>query len=221
MSRVIQPQGIRGSLKWIQRGVNTNPDMFTAAVLEKIPGAKSVSWRSPLADDGYAEYRDGEFLTQIGAQHLRERLEQFWPRLGPQWDALGVTDSGDVLLVEAKAHIDELCSPGTAAGEISRPRIEEALAKTIAALGAKPKSDWADVFYQYANRLAHLHFLLDAEVSAWLVLVNFVDDTEMNGPLDAREWEAAYRVVNHVLGINNRAPLMRRVVHVYPNVHAL
>ena len=43
----------------------------------------------------------------------------------------------------------------------------------------------------------------------------------MRGPLDSREWEAAYRVVDYVMGIKQSAPLMRHVLHVYPDVREL
>jgi hypothetical protein len=221
VSRIAQPEGKRGSLKWIQRCVDVHREVFDKAVLEKLAGAKSVTWRSPLKGDDFAEYRDGDFLKLLGLESLVEKLSAFWPKQGPQWDALGVSDNGDILLVEAKAHIAELCSPGTDAGEASRAKIEAALKGTIEALGAKPKSDWTETFYQYANRLAHLRFLREADVPAWLVLVNFVGDEDMNGPLNAREWEAAYQVVDHVLGINKRTPLMRYVLHVYPDVRSL
>jgi hypothetical protein len=220
MTRITQPAGERGSLKWIQRFVNEMPEQIDQPILQGLSGSKKIEWRSPLASDSFAEYRDADFLKLLGLENLSNDLREFWPNLGPQWDALGVSDKGDVLLVEAKAHIDEMCSPGTAAGDKSRAQIRLALDQTIEALEAKPKTDWTDTFYQYANRLAHLHFLRSHGVSAWLVLVGFVGDTDMDGPLDAREWQAAYRVADHVLGIKQRSPLMRFVLHVHPDVRA-
>jgi hypothetical protein len=221
MTRVVQPQGVRGSLRWIQRAINQSSEVLDAPILECLTGAHAIAWRSPLEADGFAEYRDDDFLGLVGLESLSGKLRNFWPQRGPQWDALGVSDMGHVLLVEAKAHIDELCSPGTDAGPLSRAKIEVALAATIAALEAAPRANWAEVFYQYANRLAHLHFLRSAGVDAWLVLANFIGDTDMSGPVDAREWKAAYRVVDHVLGIKRRSPLMRHVIHVYPDVAGL
>ena len=222
MSRIVQRRGVRGSLKWIQSCVNAHPHALDTAILAQLPKAKTLTWRSPLVADEFAEYRDGAFLARLGLDRLTSELAAFWPQRGPQWDALGISDAGDILLVEAKAHIDELCSPASAAkAEASTALIRTSLAQTVAALGATPKSNWIDTFYQYANRLAHLHFLRSANVPAWLVLVNFIGDDEMGGPRTAREWEAAYRIVNHVLGIREKAPLMRRVLHVYPDVKAL
>lgn len=221
MSRYPQPRGMRGSLKWIQRAVNANSAILDAAILPGLRGATSLTWLSPLAADDFAEYRDMAFLARLGLEPLVPPLKEFWPRHGPQWDALARSDAGDVLLIEAKAHIDEMCSPGTAAGPESRARIEAALASIVAANEALPKASWCDAFYQLANRLAHLHFLREQGVRAWLVLVNFIHDDDMKGPATPAEWEAAYRVALHVMGISGRAPLLRHVLHVYPDVRAL
>ena len=220
MSRIPQPSGTRGSLKWIQACVNSKPDILNREILPRI-GASKIEWRSPLASDDYAEYRDNMFLERLGLPRLESALRDFWPQRGPQWDALALSDNGDVLLIEAKAHIDELCSPGTAASEESRARIEAALDRAISACGAKPKVKWTEAFYQLANRLAHLHFLRANGVPAWLVLVNFVRDSEMKGPNAQAEWEAAYRVVHHVMGLRADHPLSRHVLHVYPDIRVL
>ncbi len=217
MSRVAQPTGTRGSLKWIQKVVNAHPALLDRMLLPTL-GARRIEWLSPLAADDFAEYRDRDFLVHLGLGDLGDALSTFWPERGPQWDALACSDASDVILVEAKAHIDELCSPPTKAGEASRQRIETALKQATAALGVSPRGAWTDVFYQLANRLAHLHFLRRNGVAAWLVLINFVGDTEMGGPTNAAEWEAAYRIVNHVMGLGARHRLAPYVVHLYPDV---
>ncbi len=215
MSRVDQPEGARGSLKWIQRAVNDRTSVLDGALLPMLKGAHSIGWRSPLRNDHFAEYRDAAFLKLVGLSEWSDALAQYWPQRGPQWDALGVSDRGDVLLIEAKAHLAEICSPATQASKESRGKIEAALAATAHAFGAKPRAAWSEAFYQLANRLAHLHFLRNNEVPAWLVLVNFIGDADMKGPRTAAEWEAAYHVVYHVMGIDVRASPMKNVLHVY------
>lgn len=221
MTRVTQPAGQRGSLKWIQRAVNLRPALLDDQILAARGGGGAVRWVSPRADDDYAEYRDRSFLERIGHAGLADRLADFWPSRGPQWDALATTDSGAVLLVEAKAHINELCSPGSSAAGDSRRQIEQALSVTASHMGARPLAPWIDAFYQLANRLAHLHFLRDKGVDARLVLVNFTGDADMNGPSTPAEWEAAYKVVYHVMGIPARNPLEKFVHHLYPPVAEL
>ncbi|HRO04833.1 MAG TPA: hypothetical protein PLS69_14635, partial [Terricaulis sp.] len=84
-----------------------------------------------------------------------------------------------------------------------------------------PKAPWAEAFYQLANRLALLWFLRSRGQAAWLLLVNFVGDHEMKGPKSAAEWEAAYLVAWHVMGLPSRHPLSNYVLHLHPPVASL
>lgn len=219
MTRVVQPAGERGSLRWIQRAIAENWQSLEAPILARLPAAKHIEWRSPLARDDFAEYRDGSFLDLLGLGALKPELAEFWPAGGPQWDALARTDNGEILLIEAKAHIAEMCSPGTSAGPQSRAIISERLAACAERLGArKQHAPWTEHFYQLANRLAHLQFLRDHGVPAHLVLVNFVNDSEMGGPSSPEVWEAAYQVAFHVMGLGKRHALSKYLVEVFPAV---
>lgn len=221
MTRVRQPQGTRGSLKWIQRAVNCRADGLAREFDLVMGDAGQVRWLSPRAEDDYAEYRDSSFLDLIGHPELTGKLADFWPRKGPQWDAVGKGEAGSVLLIEAKAHVGEILSPPSAAGIESRRKIQDALQATALYMGSTPKAPWIDTFYQLANRYAHLHFLRSNGVDARLVLVNFINDEDMGGPKSAGEWKAAYQVVDHVMGIAAGNPLGRHVFHIYPSVSDL
>ena len=212
--RAVQPPGARGSLKWLQVAVNDRPDLLDH------PAIGRVEWRSPLRLDDYAEYRDRAFLDCVGIARLNDRLTGFWPTRGPQWDALGVTDGG-IVLVEAKAHLGELLSPPTAAGMASRARIDAAFAATQAAIGATPATDWCTAYYQLANRIAHLWFLRQIGVDARLLLVSFINDREMNGPDTVEVWDLAYAAAFASLGIGPDNALMAWVHHVHPDVRAM
>lgn len=221
MTRVSQPSGEKGSLKWIQRAVNLHPHALDRLIVDAGGISDRIEWLSPKGTDSFSEYRDDKFLDVIGHGNLKSRLANFWPRRGPQWDALAKSNAGQVLLVEAKAHIGEICSSGSGASEGSRLIIERSLSSTVKHMAAKPRAPWVETFYQLANRYAHLHFLREQGVDAWLVLVNFVDDDEMRGPKSAAEWRAAYQIVDHVMGIPKRHPLERFLLHIYPNVRGL
>lgn len=204
----------------MQRAVEEGWADLEGPILHHIPEAGRIDWRSPLRGDQYAEYRDAAFLRQLDLGHLADDLGRFWPRGGPQWDALGLTDSGQVLLVEAKAHIREFCSPPSQASEVSLGRIMSALRETAVALGVgEVQLDaWGRSFYQYTNRLAHLRWLRDQGVDAKLVLIGFTNDSDMPGTTTPEAWEAAYLVADHVLGLPGRHVLSRHVIHVYPDV---
>lgn len=219
--RVVQRLGTKGSLKWIQRAVNGRAEVLDAPILAAIPGASRIEWRSPLAGDDHAEYRDRAFLERVGAGDLAGELAGFWPSRGPQWDALGVTDQGDILLVEAKANLPEFHSPATQAGPVSRALIDKALAETAGAIGCVPAAPWAATHYQYANRLAHLWFLRSRGRKAWLVLVNFLGDAAVNGPEEIAAWEAEYYAADAAMGLPERHALSPFMIHLHPHVGLL
>jgi hypothetical protein len=198
MSRVVQPRAKRGSQRWVQEFVNNAPGVLDLAI-----GLGGIRWVSPRSDDGFAEYRDEAFLARLGVELRRRPLGTFWPRLGPQWDALGIAASGEAVLVEAKSHIGELFSSPTRAAGGSARLIRASLAETAASLGARPLADaWGGSLYQYANRLAHAHLLSRLNrVRARLVFLYFVGDRDMRGPETRAEWEAALQVVHGVLGL--------------------
>jgi hypothetical protein len=216
--RVIQDPGTKGSLKWIQRAINDAPDHFDSRVCSELPGVAGIEWLSPLAGDGFAEYRDESFLDRIGHPELSAAFGDFWPRRGPQWDALGRTDVGEVVLVEAKAHIREMLTEGCKAGEKSFDRISASLEMTAAALRATPLIKWTGVLYQTANRIAHLKFLVDHDVPARLVFVYFLDDNEMGGPTSIEEWQGAIELGRCLLGLPRQHLLSGRISHVFISI---
>tara|TARA_R100001369_G_scaffold84405_2_gene117262 strand:+ start:140 stop:781 length:642 start_codon:yes stop_codon:yes gene_type:complete len=212
---VAQPEGTRGSLKWLQRAIEQD-----GAMLRPVSLSGDIRWVSPLRVDDFAEYRDAAFLDVIGQGHLKTALADFWPRGGPQWDALGLMGDKPIL-VEAKAHIDEFFSPASQASERSLTKIRAALDSVSARLGAREGSDWTKVFFQYTNRIAHLDFLRAHNVDAHLLFVSFINDEDMNGPNSSLEWSGVFRSVDYALGLPKRHPLRPYIHHVFPDVNAL
>jgi len=215
MARLAQVKAKKGSQKWIQKLVNDYPGVLNARVWGalNLPSEENIEWLSPLKNDSYAEYRDEAFLDRLGIERGRVDLKQFWPRGGPQWDALGRSSSGKLLLVEAKSHISELISNLRAESTASARKIRESLDETKRHLGSKTDFDWTTIFYQYANRLAYLYFLRKNGVDAYLVFVYFVGDYEMESPATASEWRGAIKLVHACLGIG-RHPLKKHVLDV-------
>lgn len=223
--RYPQPPGRAGSQKWLQLMVNECPELLNAVVAPALgipPGA--IQWRSPLRADEYAEYRDDGVLRLLNLRlPHRGLVGDFWPERGPQWDALGQTDGGRIILVEAKAYIDEMRSGPSGAGRSSRRLIDASLRETQRFLGADEGVSWADSeFYQYANRLAHLYLLAQLNgLDAWLVMLYFRNDVAMGGPERIRHWEEAIAAEHAALGLPMQHPLAGRVAHLYPNVRDL
>ena len=211
--RAGQPEGQRGSLKWIQKAVEKRPDTLQPSDLGRI------NWLSPTRHDDFAEYRDEAFLRLLGLSHLDASLNDFWPRRGPQWDALG--KAGDsVVLVEAKAHIGEFLTPGSKASDRSLQKIDAAFAQVRRSLTATGATDWSVTYYQYANRIAHLWWLRKNGVDAHLLFVSFLGDSDpaIKGPRCKETWRAAYDAADYALGLKKNHKLSRFVHHVMPEV---
>lgn len=199
--RVPQPAGKKGSLKLIQ-GIAV-PDSGASKAIRAaldLPPTVSIDWRSPRANDAYAECRDGDVLALLGLEYLRAELKAFWPERGPQWDAIGTASDGTIILVEAKAHAGELAS-SCAAGAVSLEKIGRALDAAKSHYGAPADRDWLRHYYQYANRLAHLKFFRDHGVDAHLVFVYFLGDEQMDGPASKEAWATAIDDCHTALGI--------------------
>jgi hypothetical protein len=201
--RVVQKPGTHGSLRWMQALVVQHRSLIECELRQVLEAGPDVAfdWRSPLAANDFAEYRDAALLERLGLSEHREALAEFWPRRGPQWDALATMSDGKVLLFEAKAHVSELRSD-CKASPASREQILKSLAKAKAHFGASADADWATGCYQYANRLAHLYFLRDRGADAHLVMIYFTGDSDMRGPDSREEWEGAIKDVHRQLGLS-------------------
>lgn len=138
---------------------------------------------------------------------MQHSLADFWPRRGPVWDGLARSANGDLLLLEAKAHIPELASGRSQAGPESLNKITERLREVREFLAPMSTAEWTHTFYQYANRLAFLYFLRHVnQLPARLVFVYFVNARDVRGPASRLEWESALALMYAALGLPKRHP---------------
>lgn len=218
------PFAAKGSQRWLQIAVNLKPELLNVPIREAAGLGPSVDikWLSPLASQKFVEYCDGSTFEQLGVQLAKRPLEDFWPSRGPRWDGLARSTTGDVFLVEAKAHIGEMVSGASRATEPALTKITESLRAVQRAIA--PGADavnWTGTFYQYANRLAHLHLLREQNgIPAHLVFVYFLNDEKVKGPKVPEAYEGATHVIEHYLGI--RQSKISRFVHkIYVEVNEL
>jgi hypothetical protein len=222
MARIIQQMARKGSQYWLQSVVNQIAGFLNDELRRHLRLADSVgiTWLSPLAEDGFAEYRDDEFLERLGVPPMKRSLESFWPRGGPVWDSLARTSRGDVVLLEAKSHIAEMMSTCRACPDSLR-LIQDSLAETAAFYGSSSPDCWSDRYYQYANRLAYHYWLRHLNgIPSWLVFLYFVNDEQMGGPGSEHEWHAAIEAVHNHLDIA-AVRLKPYVVDVFVDVSGL
>ena len=223
MVRVPQSAGSRGSKKWIQKLVNEKPELLNRQISKQLNTSQNelIRWVSPLKHDKYAEYSDQESLNLLGIELKERSLSSFWPLGGPQWDALGMSNSGRFFFVEAKSHISELFSCVGAKDEKSLSLIRKSLAETKRYLSPNSPVDWSRGFYQYANRLARLYLLRTLNhKAAHLVLVYFLNDAEMAGPRSISEWKSAIELLRTFLGIR-RNKLQKDILDIFIDVTEL
>ena len=230
----------KGSQKWLQELVNGCPELLNRELAPRLNIAPdAVNWLSPIRDDAYAEYRDGDFLDRLGIDHATVPLKSFWPSQGPQWDGLANAKGGQIILLEAKAHIRELHGGGTEAGPRSLKLIRSSLEATRQFIGVTRSPDWASsAFYQYANRLAYLYFLRELNgIDAFLVFLYFLNAKEMSAdntlvPRTKREWadggrneagiwQDGSRQLKRHLGIPAKHPLSPYIIDVFIDVDAI
>lgn len=210
----------KGSQMWLQRLVNEAPHEINRTILQSCPSirATDIEWISPLERHGYVEYRDNAAFENLGVSPAHRPLQDFWPPRGPVWDGLARTGDGEILLIEAKAHIAEAVSPPSRATPASRAKIEAALAELKTYLGGNPDVDWSGTFYQVTNRLAFLYYLrVLNDIPAHLVFLYFVGDAEMKGPGSVDEWHGAIALLESFLGIRKHR-LTPFVHHVFYDV---
>ena len=224
MVRFTQKVGKKGSQKRIQILINQWPELLNSRIKNNLGFNESeeIEWRSPLAKDDYAEYRDQAFIEKLGVNLNIVPLSDFRPSRGPQWDGLGKTNSGKLLLLEAKSHISELLSQGTeASDEVSLSRIRSSLNETKQYLNSRSQADWSKSFYQYTNRLSQLYLLrVLNEIPAYLIFVYFTNDEAMKGPKTVDEWMGAIKLLYHYFGIK-RHKLSRYITNVFVDVDEL
>ncbi|MBL8869640.1 MAG: hypothetical protein JNK90_07585 [Planctomycetaceae bacterium] len=216
MTRIPQSKSSKGSQYWLQKLACPN-SILTNSISSAIGVTpESLEWLSPLPTDEYAEYRDEDFINLLGIE-LHKPLKEFWPRNGPQWDGLARSGS-KLILIEAKAHLDELASPRCGAKQKSYERITRSLLETQLYMSATPKIEWTGTGYQYANRLAHLYFLRCLNnINAQMVFVNFANDPTVTNPVSECEWEGAIRFMNVLLGMR-RNRLSKFIHHIVIDV---
>jgi len=138
-------------------------------------------------------------------------LDEFWPKSGPRWDGLARTMDGKLILVEAKAQIEEVVDYRSKASPDALRRIEERLEEAKLAFHATKDTCWHTPLYQMANRLAHLYYLAGINgKDAYLVFIDFANAPDVPEPASPEEWRGAVRLARKCLGLKD-SKLARRV----------
>ena len=214
MGRYPQDSNSHGSLKDLQVAINVKKKYLDTVISKEVGKQIIIDWKSPLKADDFAEYRDEDFLRKLRILNkIKYSLSVFWPNNGPQWDALGVSED-EIILVEAKANIPEMVSPGTSAkNPKSISKIRNSLDEVKKYLNINNGIDWTGTFYQYVNRIAHLYYLREKnQIKAHLLFIYFINDLTVHGPKTKDEWLGAIQTMECFLGLDKKHKL-RKYIH--------
>lgn len=213
-----------GSEYHLLRWLSKRPSDFNKKVAEQLSlSGTSIEWPH---DENGGEWKGIEFLTPT--PELQAQWSKFWPtgRGIHNWDAIGkVTGPGGAewLLVEAKAHTNEILSDCKASNPDSIEMIQNAFLQVKNALGVDARKDWMHGCYQFANRLATLWFLQEHKISAHLLFMYFTGDkrpvspnSQWNHdcPADEEGWNDALTKQADLIGLPT-------VHHLSPRIHKL
>ena len=213
MPRRDRPQKTERSEHWMRVAANEDSDALNKLIIDKFGWneAEAINWLSPIAADNYAEYYDQAFLQRLGVTELAVPLSDFWPNSGARWDGLARTETGKLILVEAKAYIEEGVDYQSKAGPRSLAMILKALDDAKKDFRASDDAPWESPFYQYANRLAHLYFLHRLNgLDGYMLFLCFADAPDVPKPCSESEWQGAVRLVEKCLGLGTH-PYRKRV----------
>lgn len=75
---------------WVNRRQQRLTQAFLAELrqVDDFPARGNAALAGALEDDRYREYYDRRHLIALGREDLWPQLREFWPKRGPQWDAL-------------------------------------------------------------------------------------------------------------------------------------
>lgn len=206
MPRRERPASTTRSEHWMRICANEKSSIINERIISEFVWLENdeIEWLAPIKSDDYAEYYDQEFLELLGVKDLKVPLSDFWPKSGPRWDGLARTKSGKLILVEAKAYIEEGVDFKSQAGPKSMAKIKLSLEEAKKVFKASKEASWEQHFYQYANRLAHLYFLHELnDLDAYLIFLYFANATDVPKPCTVEQWQGAIRLTEKCLGLGN------------------
>lgn len=196
-------------LRWMGR----HREAFDKYVLDAIGrSACTIDWLDfnfdPNIRGADNELKGLEFLGTD--KQLQEEWNKFWPTGSGihNWDAVGWVRSAqgrELLLIEAKGHINEMKTSCGAKDPGSRRKIRQAFEIVKRDLRVSEEKDWMRKYYQFTNRVAALYFLHKQGIPAQLLFLYFVGDRSSRTrecPQSNDEWQAPLTALSEHVGIS-------------------
>jgi hypothetical protein len=163
------------------------------------------------------EYIGIDFLENTAEyKRLKNSWRNYWPSSynAQNWDAICKIDD-EWILIEAKAHKDEILSNSTAS-QPSKQFISERFKDIKLKYGITSTEDWNDKYYQKANRILFLEYLEANKIKAKLLFVYFLNGYKKNGAqigvTSKSEWISLIKRQDTYLGIAADEKLKSKIV---------
>jgi len=180
----------------------------------------SIEWLD-YPNDPKRKSLDGEhigldFLDKELKKKLLGNWNKYWPKNAPNWDAIiycsPINPNSSLkdkwIIVEAKAHLKEMESNTGVEDKKSKKQIEEAFEATQKRFNIKAKNSWLHKYYQLANRLAFINFMLDNGIQCSLLNIYFINgwpNKPEKNVTSIETWKEKIRDEYSYLDINNEA----------------
>ena len=166
---------------------------------------------------------DGEYVgINFLDKKIINKLSQSWKKYWPQkkgihnWDAILYLSpiipnsplNDQWILIEAKGRLKEGIEDGSGATDPkSIEIINKAFESTKKRFNIKTQNDWLKKYYQFANRLAFINFLLDNGIQCSLLYIYFINawPGKPENVLTKDPWKELIHEEYSYLGINNDA----------------
>jgi len=217
-----------GSEWHLLRYLGYHRDNLQNSILQ-ITGGSHIQWLDfPFSTVNQVLHHDQEWkgIEFIDDDNVQKKWGLFWPQTGnpPNWDAVGklIGSNGEEwLLVEAKAHLEEVHSSCTAIHPKSREMINNAFQASQLSFASKvPVSHWLSPYYQFCNRLSILHFLMcecKPSIPAHLVYIYFYGDTNCDRkcPQSVSEWGDVIQKMYESIGLDKHTNLFLHVHQIF------
>jgi hypothetical protein len=209
MSNTSKGRGKKGSKFWIQTLLNLdNGNILSSKILKIDPTIENITWISPLKKENYREFKTKEILEKFSnaTNTFVSSDISFWPYQGPWWDAVGVNyEKNTIILVEAKAHIDETMTKCLSKDLRNIELIKQSMKEAHDIIVSDSKYGisnnhiydadvWFKKYYQLGNRLTFMVQLRKQGLDVKLILLNIIDDPT-HIATSRIKWESHYKEV--------------------------
>jgi len=217
-----------GSEWHLLRYLGYHRDYLQNSILQ-ITGGSHIQWLDcPFSTVNQTLHHDQEWqgIEFIDDANVQKKWDAFWPQTGnpPNWDAVGKllgSNGEEWLLIEAKAHLEEVRSSCAASNPKSKTMINDAFLATQESFGSKVQiTNWLSPYYQFCNRLSVLHFLMHENkphIPARLIFIYFYGDKNGNQkcPQNSGEWDSAIQDMYDAVGLDKKSDLFHRVDRIF------